>query len=214
MGTWTNMEPNLIQQNSRSTFASSVMFALLFLCLLGCQQEAAPVAEPASPEQAVQQQTEPAGPKERALAAKQALFDRLSSRLLAAMSSGGPAAAIEVCSQEAPRIASEVSEEHGLKIGRTSFKLRNPKNSPPAWAQRFVEERTVEPQFVDLEDGQFGAFLPIMLKPQCMTCHGPADQIDPQVLSKLNELYPDDQATGFQIDELRGWFWIEVPREG
>ena len=27
----------------------------------------------------------------------------------------------------------------------------------------------------------------------------------------LDEQYPDDQATGFNVGELRGWFWVEFP---
>lgn len=195
------------------SFLLLLILALFLICLTGCQNETSPVPEAASSDSDAELPAERTDPKSRALAAKQALFEKLSTRLLAAMSSGGPAAAIEVCSREASQIAAEVSEEHGLKIGRTSFKLRNPQNSPPAWTQHFVDERIAEPQFVDLEDGQFGAFLPIKLQPQCLTCHGPEDQIDPQVLSKLDELYPDDNATGFHLDELRGWFWIEVPSD-
>lgn len=150
-------------------------------------------------------------PKSRAIAAKDALFQQLSTRLMQAMSTGGPAAAIDACSKDAQRIAAAVSEEHGLQIGRTSFKLRNPKNTPPDWAAEMVEARNDTPQFVDLPDGEFGALLPIKLKAQCIGCHGPADQLDESVQTMLTELYPDDEATGFNIEELRGWFWVQVP---
>lgn len=185
---------------------------LVLFCLSGCQKPAPPAVVPTTSQPEVEVTTKSVDQKTRALAAKQALFDQLSARLLAAMSSGGPAAAIEVCSKEASRIADEVGKEQNLKIGRTSFKLRNPENKAPDWAQHFVDERIAEPQFVELEDGQLGALLPIKLKPQCITCHGPTDQIDPDVLSALNRLYPEDNATGFHIDDLRGWFWIEVPK--
>ncbi len=149
--------------------------------------------------------------KQRALGAKDALLGRLSSALVAAMSSGGPAAAIEFCSKQAPRIAAEVEEEHRVAIGRTSFKLRNPANGPPDWAKPLVERRETEPQFVDLPDGSTGALLPIRLKPQCLVCHGRKDQIEEDVQGRLAELYPEDAATGFEDGDLRGWFWVEVP---
>ena len=44
-------------------------------------------------------------------------------------------------------------------------------------------------------------------------CHGPEDQIIPEVKSELAKVYPDDQAIGFQEGELRGWFWIEMPSQ-
>jgi hypothetical protein len=56
-----------------------------------------------------------------------------------------------------------------------------------------------------------GALLPIHLKEQCVTCHGPAESIADDVREKLLELYPHDRAVGFKEGDLRGWFWVEVP---
>jgi len=149
--------------------------------------------------------------KKRAMSAKKALFEKLSTRLVQVMSDGGPVNAIEVCSKDASKLAGEISKEHGLKIGRTSFKLRNPENTPPDWAATMVKQRVSEPKFVDLPDGKLGAMLPIKLMPQCISCHGSTDQIDVDVLAALADGYPNDRATGFKVDELRGWFWVEVP---
>lgn len=62
-----------------------------------------------------------------------------------------------------------------------------------------------------LSNQQAAALLPIKLQPQCVMCHGPSEQILPEVKSALVDRYPQDQATGFEIGELRGWFWIELP---
>jgi hypothetical protein len=150
-------------------------------------------------------------PREVAAQAQTELFDQLSSRLIDALSQGGPAAAIPVCKEEAPRIAQAVGQKHHVSIGRTSFRLRNPRNAPPTWATSLVAERTAEPQFLDLPDGRLGALLPIRLKPQCTLCHGPEAELAPEVKTALKDQYPDDQATGFREGDLRGWFWIEVP---
>ncbi|MGM0774574.1 MAG: c-type heme family protein, partial [Pseudomonadota bacterium] len=37
-------------------------------------------------------------------------------------------------------------------------------------------------------------------------CHGKS--IDPEVKAKLDELYPEDQATGFSEGDLRGAFVV------
>ncbi len=150
-------------------------------------------------------------PKERALKAKDALFQRLSSELMAAMSQGGPSAAIEVCNQKASLIAAEVGREHHVAIGRTSFRLRNPGNQAPQWAGKFVEQRVTEPQFVQLDNQVTAALLPIHVKAQCLICHGPTNQIADDVKQQLAQQYPDDRATGFREGDLRGWFWVEVP---
>jgi hypothetical protein len=149
--------------------------------------------------------------KQVALAARDALFQQLLNRLSDALASAGPAAAIDVCQKQAPQIAAEVSTRFGVDIGRTSHRLRNPDNAPPDWARPLVDQRTTEPQFVSLDADGLGVLLPIHLKPQCLMCHGPEQQILPDVRDALARHYPDDQATGFQEGDLRGWFWISVP---
>jgi len=148
--------------------------------------------------------------KGKLLAAKDLLFNKLSARLMEAMSNGGPASAIEVCSQEAQQIARDVSSESSTRIGRIGVRLRNSKNAPPPWAAKLVEDKTSEPQFVVLDNQIAAALLPIKLQPQCLMCHGPADQIGDDVKQKLSVLYPNNEATGFQEGELRGWFWVEL----
>lgn len=150
-------------------------------------------------------------PKTRAATAKDALFEELSGRLTRTMLGQGPVAAIEVCSQEAPEIARQVAQSHHVKIGRTSMKLRNPKNQPPEWAKSELEALPKEPRFVDLPDGGLGAIYPIILEQRCLMCHGAVEQMGPEIKEKLAALYPDDQATGFHEGDLRGWFWVEVP---
>ncbi|TWT61689.1 cytochrome c peroxidase [Rubinisphaera italica] len=181
---------------------------LLFVGLIGCQHSQPPQTATSEEQPDAEQVDDTA--KQKAIAAKDALFTRLSGRLTEVMSADGPAA-ISVCSREAPAIATEVGEEQGVVIGRTSFKLRNAKNTPPDWAHSFVEERVEDPQFVALPNGGTGALLPIRLKQKCLACHGPTESIAADVRSKLSELYPDDRATGFNEGDLRGWFWVEVP---
>lgn len=145
--------------------------------------------------------------------AKDALLERLSGRLVATMQSDGPVAAIDVCSKEAVTIAEAVGKEYGVEIGRTSFKLRNPANAPRDWVKPFVENRTDTPQHVELDDETLGVLFPIYLKVKCLMCHGQPSDILDAVKPELAKLYPDDDATGFHLDELRGWFWVEVPAD-
>ncbi len=147
------------------------------------------------------------------LEAKDALFATLSDRLLAAMGSGGPGTAIAVCQNEAPKIAQQISETHNLKIGRVGVRLRNPDNKAPAWAGEWIDAKTSEPQFAMLNNGAAAALLPIKLQAQCLVCHGPVEQILPEVKTQLASRYPADQATGFSEGELRGWFWIETKHD-
>jgi len=156
----------------------------------------------------------PPDARQQALAARDALFARLSVRLMEVMQAHGPVDAIAVCSQESEQIAKQVGDEHGVQIGRTSFHLRNARNTPPDWAQWFVANRVAAEQYLNLPDGKTGALLPIRLQEKCLICHGPTDQIAPAIQARLKEVYPDDRATGFQTGDLRGWFWVIVPASG
>ena len=129
------------------------------------------------------------------------------------MQAEGPVAAIGVCSQEAVTIAEAVGKEHGVEIGRTSFKLRNPANAPRDWVKPLVDKRVDTPQQVQLENGNLGALFPIRLNVKCLMCHGGPDDILDDVKPELAKRYPQDQATGFKQRDLRGWFWVEVPPE-
>jgi hypothetical protein len=149
--------------------------------------------------------------KAKAESARDALAGELQGALRAAMRESGPVAAIDVCKKAAPKIAGEISAEQGVKIGRTSFRLRNPKNTPPAWAAELVERQESKPAYLTGPGGELGAFFPIHVRAPCMICHGPAEKIPSNVKERLARLYPDDEATGFEPRDLRGWFWAEVP---
>jgi hypothetical protein len=144
------------------------------------------------------------------LAAKDILFETLSGRLMEVMSTDGPVAAIEVCKNEAGKIAKSIGEQEGVRIGRTALKLRNPNNTPPRWAESLMDTERDQATFLTFSDGRAGALLPIKLKAQCLTCHGPVEQILPEIKTQLATLYPADNATGFNEGDLRGWFWVET----
>lgn len=136
----------------------------------------------------------------------------LKSALLQGMETG-PAEAISACSSEAPRISRALSTD-GIVMGRSSHKLRNPDNAPPAWLEPLLSDYaagTVDliPQTVVIEDGRVGYIEPILVQPLCLSCHG--EELAAEVSSRIQSLYPDDQATGFKTGDFRGVFWVEFP---
>jgi len=104
-----------------------------------------------------------------------------------------------------------VSESLGIRVGRTSFRLRNPDNAPPDWAAPYVARHTSEEVWLAHPDGRLAGLLPIRLGERCLVCHGDASAVPPDVAARLKEAYPHDEATGFAEGDLRGWFWLEVP---
>ena len=125
----------------------------------------------------------------------------------------GPAEAIDVCRVRAPRIAASLST-NGVRLGRTSHKLRNPENIAPAWANdilnTYLEDAAArKPVAVRLADGRVGHAEPIIVQSLCLVCHGEAPA--PHIAEAIAGAYPEDRATGFRVGDLRGIFWVEYP---
>ena len=121
--------------------------------------------------------------------------------------------ALDACRVRAPDIAESLSQDD-FRVGRSSHRLRNPVNTPPEWVapvmHAYVANDTDrEPRTVPLQDGRSGYVEPIILQPHCVACHG--EVLDNEVALRINELYPEDQAVGFKVGDLRGVFWIEYP---
>jgi len=148
---------------------------------------------------------------ELCVAAVNAMVSETMGEMEAAMESGNAADAIAVCREKAPAIAANVSNQFGLKIGRTSLKLRNPANAPPEWAEGLVAAESAEPVYLAGPNDEFAALLPIKLKAECQMCHGPTEMIDDEVLSAISEHYPNDEAVGYAEGDVRGWIWAEAP---
>ena len=45
----------------------------------------------------------------------------------------------------------------------------------------------------------------------CLTCHGDAAKLTPELKDKLAKLYPKDQATGYELGQIRGALTVKRP---
>lgn len=136
----------------------------------------------------------------------------LKQALMAGMQKG-PTNAISVCKVQAPAIEASLSVE-GVKLGRTSHRLRNPDNRAPEWVNEVLqaylsENSNRQPHVVPLANDREGYVEPITIKPICLACHGKS--LAPDVATQINRMYPEDEATGFEIGDLRGVYWVEYP---
>ena len=146
-----------------------------------------------------------------------AMQDALLQQLTEALERGGPAGAIASCHLDATAISQRVGKEEGIAAGRTSDRLRSPTNAPKAWAAALVKAHAGRPALgvegfaVDLGD-KVGVLRPIAMRPMCASCHGPEDRLASGIKPVLKDLYPADRATGFATGDVRGWFWVEMPK--
>lgn len=145
----------------------------------------------------------------RLVGARDALLERLGDRLVEAMGAG-PADAISVCADEAIPLTNRVADEFGVRMGRTSHRLRNTSNTPPAWAVELLDDRPDNDVFLARPGGGAGAFLPIRLEARCVVCHGSEAEIPDIIAARLDALYPDDLARGFEPGDIRGYVWVET----
>ncbi|MDZ7790509.1 MAG: DUF3365 domain-containing protein [Xanthomonadales bacterium] len=149
-----------------------------------------------------------------------ALGGQLKQALQAAIAEGGPVAGIEVCKIRAPEIAQSVSGQD-REVGRTSLKVRNPENTPDSWEARILEdfERRLAAgeapgqieTFALRRQGErrFGHWMKaIPTQGLCTVCHG--QDLQPEVAEAIDAAYPQDEARGFSVGELRGAFSVEV----
>jgi hypothetical protein len=145
------------------------------------------------------------------------LHDALRRELAAGLTEGGPAFAVQSCHIDVIGVTARVARRPGVTAGRTSDRLRSPNNRPPAWAAALVaaaagrRARDIDGYVVDLGDA-VGVLRPIVHQPMCTPCHGPAQQIDSRVRAALAARYPTDRAVGFRDGDLRGWFWVRLPK--
>jgi hypothetical protein len=139
----------------------------------------------------------------------------LQTALQDAMAAGGPVAAIEVCKDVAPEIAERMSAETGATVGRTSLRLRNPANTPSDWQRDVLEDfvNGANDEFFE-RIGNNGARYMKAIKTGalCLNCHGTV--LAPDVRRQLDDAYPDDQARGYYLDDIRGAFLVIWPEAG
>lgn len=182
--------------------------ARAWVVLLGCAALVGAVPAPTSRER-----LEPyASEAEQAVGL---LRGRLLKRLNEAMRQDGVVGAVDVCSTEARRLAADVVAAQGVEVGRTSFRLRNPRNTPRVWAAGVVNTSAgkkaleVGPVFFDLGD-RVGLLQPIPMAAMCLACHSARASLPPDVAAALSARYPADRAVDFAEGDLRGFFWAEV----
>lgn len=190
---------------------------LLVLMLLGCARAPAPrPTDPAAwplPEAPADWKPEVT----HALESMAELQQALVPRLVAALEQGDAASAVDVCRAVAQPLTQQTAQALNLKMGRTSFRLRNPQNAPPAWARPYVlaaegkRAQEVSGWVVDLGD-RVGVLRPIPTAKLCLSCHGDKSHVTADVSRALAQAYPNDAATGFREGDLRGFFWAEVQK--
>lgn len=140
----------------------------------------------------------------------------LGKNLTGAIQKEGTLGAMEFCNVQAYPLTDSMAVVHKAKIKRVSDKPRNPSNQANDEELGYIETfkntiasgNEVEP-IVTEENGQVHFYSPIITNVMCLQCHGkPEEQILPATMTKLQDLYPADQAIGYTENEVRGIWTI------
>ncbi len=139
---------------------------------------------------------------------------KLKPELKKALTDGGPAHAISVCSERAPAIAQQLREQTGWYIKRVSLKARNAESArPDAWEAAVLQdfdrrqaggEAAAKMAHAEVVDGRFRFMKAQGVEAVCLTCHGVS--VKPEVEAALADKYPQDAARGYTLGQIRGAF--------
>lgn len=142
-------------------------------------------------------------------------FDTLKNTLTKTIGDSGISNAIRVCNLSAHELESMYANNN-IQIRRTSSKYRNFNNKPNelenTWLNKFQEGISKKQELGNTsvyENGEFHFFKPIIIQPLCLSCHGnPGQDIQVDVMKRLDSLYPNDLAKGYKNAELRGLWHV------
>jgi hypothetical protein len=154
------------------------------------------------------------------------LLGQLGQKLKSAMSTDGPVAAVSVCKESAPAIARQLSIANDAKVTRVGTRVRNQNMGiPNAWQKEALTqfearlsqgEKAADIEYWQVADNGHGKSelryaKAISVQPQCLSCHGSAQDIAAPLAEKLRIEYPNDQATGYSVGQLRGAVVVTRP---
>jgi mono/diheme cytochrome c family protein len=145
----------------------------------------------------------------------------LGKNLLSAINTKGVSEALLFCNERAIPLTDSMAVALGASLKRVSDKNRNPANAAEAEELAYILEakttiqnqETANPKILDKGDKVVG-FYPIMTNDMCLKCHGAtAKDIDTKTLNNIRRLYPEDKATGYAVNELRGIWVVEMEKK-
>lgn len=150
----------------------------------------------------------------------QSFKNTLKDELQKALVESGPAGSIQVCKTVSKQLEEEYTARYAeiLRLRRISLKTRNPGRHTPsaaeaAWLRNtqaaLEQNREIGPALIDGGDRDIALFPIVIDEPVCLMCHGNPEWMGEEIKTALAEHYPEDEATGFKMGDLRGALAIE-----
>ncbi|MCB0514434.1 MAG: DUF3365 domain-containing protein [Chitinophagales bacterium] len=141
----------------------------------------------------------------------------LGKNLLEAINTQGTENALKFCSTKAYPLTDSMAVALNAHIKRVSDKNRNPQNKANEAELQYITatklalQKGEEPKgSIREENGKMIGYYPITTNKMCLQCHGNiGSDILPATQQTIQQLYPQDKATGYGENELRGIWVVE-----
>lgn len=135
----------------------------------------------------------------------------LGKNLMGTIQKKGTIEALSFCNEQAYPLTDSMSVAQNAVIKRVTDKPRNQKNQANEKELTYINtfknhiKNNIEPKpIVEQIDNKVKVYYPISTNSMCLQCHGkPNQDISNPTLRKLTLLYPQDQATGYNVNEVR-----------
>lgn len=140
-------------------------------------------------------------------------YETLSGELKAAIKRGGVKEAVSYCNQNAHPILDSIAKERNVVINRTSLKTRNDNNKPNEAElailkayEKAIANQDIPGSIVERDaEGKTHFYAPIKIQGACLKCHGSiGTDISMDDYRIIKELYPNDLATDYKVEDWRG----------
>ena len=147
----------------------------------------------------------------------------LGEQLKKAISEEGVPGALKYCNVNAYPLLDSLQKTYGASIKRASLRARNVLDEPNSIERQILEayQYNIE-QGIDLDENvqRLGDTAILYSKPIilnngiCLNCHGdPQNEIGASNSELIQELYPNDNAQGHKMGDLRGMWSITLSKK-
>lgn len=140
----------------------------------------------------------------------------LGKNLMGKIQSEGTIGALEFCNVKAIPLTDSMAKVHHALISRVTDQPRNQNNlasnselSTLSFFKQQANEGLEQEHVLKEENGKTYFYFPIMTNSMCMQCHGkPGTDIEKSTLAAIKAIYPEDKATGYGVNEVRGMWKV------
>tara|TARA_R110000787_G_scaffold109035_2_gene217559 strand:- start:44557 stop:45186 length:630 start_codon:yes stop_codon:yes gene_type:complete len=142
---------------------------------------------------------------------------QLGKNLIGTMKEKGVLEALQFCNIKAIPLTDSMATVHQAIIKRVSDKTRNPNNKANEVELKNIEyfksvlakNEEIKP-IVETSNDSVNFYYPIVTNAMCLQCHGnPEKDLNPELLTSLSNLYPNDEAVGYSENQVRGIWSIQ-----